>query len=316
VAWTVEVAPQAARTLASLDRPTQVRIQRYMAERLATEADPRRLGHSLSGPLAGLWRYRVGDCRLICRVEDVIHHFLHGRIRLGVCVYDELFYGMNADLRTIGAYYVSGVLTIPTSCAEADWEFDPKGPARAGRLLIEPDYPPDIEEASYIAEDSVPPAFWGWAPERHWDNPETDHSRFEGFGVGFTGIDESGNPIFDWRAIDPARLVIHAVERERLLRVDKADSLGDQAVIQPQEAPPLSIAPGSGDPDTTGMVAWQATVIESWTLITAKYGPRPSARRVLAWLRESGPPDVFPPKGNRHTGIRRSGSILAEIHRY
>jgi mRNA interferase RelE/StbE len=41
-----------------------------MAERLATEADPRRLGHSLSGPLIGLWRYRVGDYRLICRIED------------------------------------------------------------------------------------------------------------------------------------------------------------------------------------------------------------------------------------------------------
>jgi mRNA interferase RelE/StbE len=69
VPWSVEIAPQAARTLAGLDRPTQVRIQRYMAERLATEADPRRLGHSLSGPLAGLWRYRVGDYRLVCRIE-------------------------------------------------------------------------------------------------------------------------------------------------------------------------------------------------------------------------------------------------------
>lgn len=54
--WTVEVAPRAARTLASLDRPTQVRIQRYTAEWLAAEADPR--------------RYRVGEYRLFCRIEE------------------------------------------------------------------------------------------------------------------------------------------------------------------------------------------------------------------------------------------------------
>jgi hypothetical protein len=150
-----------------------------------------------------------------CAVEDIIHHFLHGRIKLGVRVRDELLSGMNADLHTIGAYHVSGVRTIPTSCAEAGWEFDPQGPARAGSLLIEPDYPLDITEASYSAEDSVPPAFWGWAPGRDWDNPEMDHSRIERFGVGFTGIDENGNPVFDWRPIDPARLVIHAVERKR-----------------------------------------------------------------------------------------------------
>jgi len=178
-----------------------------------------------------------------CAVEDIIHHFLHGRIRLGIRVHDELLYGMNADLHTIGAYYVSGVLTVPTSCAEAGWEFDPQGPAQAGGLLIEPDYPPDIMEASYIAEDSVPPAFWAWAPGRDWDNPETDHSRIERFGVGFTGIDESGNPIFDWQTVDPARLVVHAVERESLLR--------DQAENEAQAAPPAA-ATAAGTPDTTG----------------------------------------------------------------
>ncbi|MBQ7262142.1 MAG: type II toxin-antitoxin system RelE/ParE family toxin, partial [Synergistaceae bacterium] len=27
-------------------------------------------GRALSGPLAGLWRYRVGDHRLICEIQD------------------------------------------------------------------------------------------------------------------------------------------------------------------------------------------------------------------------------------------------------
>jgi mRNA interferase RelE/StbE len=68
--WTVEVAPQAARTLARLERTEQARIRRFMGERLATDADPRRLGHALTGPLAGLWRYRIGDYRLVCRIDD------------------------------------------------------------------------------------------------------------------------------------------------------------------------------------------------------------------------------------------------------
>lgn len=68
--WTVEVAPRAARALARLDRPIQTQIRRFLSERLATDQDPRRLGHSLRGPLTGLWRYRIGDYRLICRIED------------------------------------------------------------------------------------------------------------------------------------------------------------------------------------------------------------------------------------------------------
>lgn len=41
-----------------------------MRERIATPDDPRRLGRPLTGPRTGLWRYRVGAYRLICRIED------------------------------------------------------------------------------------------------------------------------------------------------------------------------------------------------------------------------------------------------------
>ena len=68
--WKVEVAPRAARALARLDKPEQARIRRFLSERLATDEDPRRVGHSLRGTLAGLWRYRIGNYRLICRIED------------------------------------------------------------------------------------------------------------------------------------------------------------------------------------------------------------------------------------------------------
>jgi mRNA interferase RelE/StbE len=42
----------------------------YLRERIATDADPRRFGKPLIGDKAGLWRYRVGDFRLVCRIED------------------------------------------------------------------------------------------------------------------------------------------------------------------------------------------------------------------------------------------------------
>ena len=41
-----------------------------MDERVAVLDNPRTLGKGLSGLLGGLWRYRVGDCRVICEIQD------------------------------------------------------------------------------------------------------------------------------------------------------------------------------------------------------------------------------------------------------
>jgi mRNA interferase RelE/StbE len=41
-----------------------------MDERIAVLENPRDAGKALSGPLGGLWRYRVGDCRVICDIQD------------------------------------------------------------------------------------------------------------------------------------------------------------------------------------------------------------------------------------------------------
>jgi mRNA interferase RelE/StbE len=56
--------------LERLDRAVQRRITRFLKERIATSENPRRLGKSLSGKFAGLWRYRVGDYRIICLIKD------------------------------------------------------------------------------------------------------------------------------------------------------------------------------------------------------------------------------------------------------
>ena len=68
--WTVEFDDRARRELRKLAAETQKMILRYLRERIAGSPDPREFGKPLRMNLAGLWRYRVGDYRLICRIED------------------------------------------------------------------------------------------------------------------------------------------------------------------------------------------------------------------------------------------------------
>jgi mRNA interferase RelE/StbE len=68
--WTVEFDDSAAKELRKLDRQTQREILTYFRQRIATDEDPRRFGKPLSRELAGLWRYRVRDYRMICNIED------------------------------------------------------------------------------------------------------------------------------------------------------------------------------------------------------------------------------------------------------
>lgn len=68
--WTIEYTDTAKKQLEKLDRHNARRILGYMDERIAGPEDPRRIGKALTGPLGGLWRYRVGDCRVICEIQD------------------------------------------------------------------------------------------------------------------------------------------------------------------------------------------------------------------------------------------------------
>jgi mRNA interferase RelE/StbE len=70
LAWTIELHERAERALRKLDRQTNTRIARFLAERVAPSSDPRALGESLSGPLRSYWKYRVGDYRIICDIQD------------------------------------------------------------------------------------------------------------------------------------------------------------------------------------------------------------------------------------------------------
>ncbi|MBI2677941.1 MAG: type II toxin-antitoxin system RelE/ParE family toxin [Candidatus Koribacter versatilis] len=72
MAWTVRVEPRALRELERLDRSAQVRILRFLKERVEGSSDPRSSGKPVRGELGELWRYRLGDYRIVCRLEDKI----------------------------------------------------------------------------------------------------------------------------------------------------------------------------------------------------------------------------------------------------
>lgn len=46
------------------------RILDHMEGRVASLGDPRAAGSALRGLLGGLWCYHVGDCRVICEIQD------------------------------------------------------------------------------------------------------------------------------------------------------------------------------------------------------------------------------------------------------
>ena len=68
--WVVEWDDAAVKELRKLDKQAQKDILEYFRERIAIDDDPRRFGKPLSRELAGLWRYRVRDFRMICNIED------------------------------------------------------------------------------------------------------------------------------------------------------------------------------------------------------------------------------------------------------
>jgi len=70
LAWTIDYTQTALNQLRKLDKQSARRILDFMDERIAQRDDPRSTGKALTGPLGGLWRYRVGDFRVICEIQD------------------------------------------------------------------------------------------------------------------------------------------------------------------------------------------------------------------------------------------------------
>jgi len=70
MAWKVEFENQARKELKKVDPQQAKQIVKYLFERIAGDNDPYRFGESLKYDLSGLWKYRIGDYRVICHIES------------------------------------------------------------------------------------------------------------------------------------------------------------------------------------------------------------------------------------------------------
>jgi mRNA interferase RelE/StbE len=64
------VSGVAAKQLKKLDQQAAKKIISYLRERVAKANDPTSMGKMLTGNKANMWRYRVGDYRIICDLKD------------------------------------------------------------------------------------------------------------------------------------------------------------------------------------------------------------------------------------------------------
>ena len=70
--WQIELSNKAEETLLRLDKPIRMRILRYLRKRLADHPDTVALAEPLNGEFKGLFRFRVGDYRLISDIQQDI----------------------------------------------------------------------------------------------------------------------------------------------------------------------------------------------------------------------------------------------------
>lgn len=69
--WQVETTVEFDREYRKLDRAVQRRVLTYLEE-IETLDDPRQRGKGLAANHTGVWRYRVGDYRILVQITDAI----------------------------------------------------------------------------------------------------------------------------------------------------------------------------------------------------------------------------------------------------
>lgn len=68
--WKIKYSEIAAKQMQKLDKSISYQIDRYLTFRIAKQKDPKVFGKPLLHEKTGLWRYRVNDYRIICKIED------------------------------------------------------------------------------------------------------------------------------------------------------------------------------------------------------------------------------------------------------
>ena len=68
--WRIEWERKALKDAKKLDKTARKRIVNYLEERVLVDGNPYKVGKPLKGNKSGLWRYRVGDYRILCQIEE------------------------------------------------------------------------------------------------------------------------------------------------------------------------------------------------------------------------------------------------------
>lgn len=70
MSYTIKTTPRFDKEFRKLDRYTMRMIKAWIDKNLVGCEDPRVHGKGLTSNRSGEWRYRIGDYRLICRIEE------------------------------------------------------------------------------------------------------------------------------------------------------------------------------------------------------------------------------------------------------
>ena len=87
--WLIEFDDSAKKDLKKLDVSVAKRITRFLRDRISVLGDPRQVGAALSGRKYGdYWKYRVGDYRIICDIQDQVVRMLVVKVGRRSDIYD------------------------------------------------------------------------------------------------------------------------------------------------------------------------------------------------------------------------------------
>jgi mRNA interferase RelE/StbE len=72
VSWDYSISERALKQLRKLDKQAAKQILGYLDERITGSEDPRQWGKQLKGELNNVWRYRSGNYRILCQLQDEV----------------------------------------------------------------------------------------------------------------------------------------------------------------------------------------------------------------------------------------------------
>lgn len=70
MSYKINFSETSLKQLRKLDSLSRKRILNYISDVLTKIENPRILGKALTGDLKGLWRYRIGNFRIVCHIQD------------------------------------------------------------------------------------------------------------------------------------------------------------------------------------------------------------------------------------------------------